>query len=360
MTLKDHLRIIGAIAAKDLTDAIKNKIIQGLLVGIGFLMLSSQAMGFMVRLKTEPTAYYVDMGKSTVVKGITLSRELAFYPENNLASLRTTISMMAEPVLGVIIPSDFDEQLQAGRMITLQTEYAHWPKSSKIEAVVSYFEHGLSQSTGVNIRLELRDQPVYPSVNNSGYPLMIASGLVLGVMTVGLFLTPYLFLEERDTHTLDALLISPARPFHLVTGKALVGLSYSLAASVVIFLFSWRWVVHWEIALFAVFLGGLCAVAVGLLAGVLYETVTAVNGSVAIMVTILMLPMFMPESVAARLPSFLPVLIEKLPSLAMYKMVRLSFTNPLAESILPYIGILLLWILVIMGLVIARIRRMDR
>lgn len=72
-------------------------------------------------------------------------------------------------------------------------------------------------------------------------------------------------LNTKGTYTLDALLVSPARLWQVVAGKALAGLFYCLAAAVVVFAFNTRIVVHWEIAALAAVLGAAFAVAVGLL-----------------------------------------------------------------------------------------------
>ena len=47
------LRLVLAIARKDIVDAIQNKTILGVLIGVGFMMLSSQALSLLVRGQTE-------------------------------------------------------------------------------------------------------------------------------------------------------------------------------------------------------------------------------------------------------------------------------------------------------------------
>jgi ABC-2 type transport system permease protein len=361
MKFNNNLRIIWAITAKDITDAIKNKIVQGILIGVSLMILSSQALSFLVRLKEEPAAHFWDQDKSATIKEIVRNRELDFYPSEDLTELQMVVSQSVEPVLGIVIPADFDEQVEAGGTIQLQAYYSHWPPSSKITERVTYFEENLSRMTGVAIHLSTQGNQLYPPAEGTGYPMMIAFGVVLGVMTIGLILTPYLIVDEKETHTLEALLISPACTTHLLIGKSLVGLFYSLTASLLTFAFSWRWIAHWDLIILAIILGGLCAVSIGMLVGALLEIATTVNMFIGLLIAGLLMPMYLWTSLSPKLSPFLKTVFQSLPSIAMYKIVRQSFTEVASSSVIWInAAILLVWSLVFLALVAWRIRRMDR
>jgi len=361
MKLKDNLRIIWAITAKDITDAIKNKIVQGVLIGVAFTMLSSQALSLLVGLKDKPTAHFWDPGKSIAIKEVVRSRELNFYSRDDLSDLQDAVSQSVEPVIGIVIPADFDEQVSAGERIQLSAYFAHWPKPEAIAEVVPYFEENLSRMIGVATIIEMNGNEVYPPAQGNGYPMMVAFGMVLGVMTVGLILTPYLIVDEKETHTLEALLISPARTTHLLIGKSMVGLFYSLVASSLVFILSWRWIVHWDIILLSIFLGGLSAVLVGLLVGTLFDTPSNVNMFVALLLAVFLMPMYLWTSLAPKLSTFMQSIISAFPSIAMYRLVRLSFTETPTASLLGInVIILMVWIFMMLGLVVWRVRRFDR
>jgi ABC-2 type transport system permease protein len=243
----------------------------------------------------------------------------------------------------------------------LQAYHAHWPKPDVVVEVVSHFEEQLGEMTGTEIILEIDSNQIFPPAQGSGYPMMVALGMVLGVMTIGLILPPYLIVDEKETHTLDALLISPARTTHLLIGKSIVGLFYSLTASMLIFVLSWRWIVHWDIVLLAIILGGLSAVSVGLLVGILFDTPTNVNMVVGMLLAVFLMPMYLWTSLAPKMTPLLQSAISTLPSIAMYKLVRLSFTETSKLSVLSINAIILTaWIFVILILVAWRIRRLDR
>jgi hypothetical protein len=140
-----------------------------------------------------------------------------------------------------------------------------------------------------------------------------------------------------------------------------VGLFYSLAASLLIFILSWRWIVHWDIIFLAIILGGLSAVAVGLLIGTLFDTPTNVNMFVGLLLAVFLMPMYLWTSLAPKLSPLLQSIISALPSIAMYKLVRQSFTdNPSLNILIVNVTILLAWTFLVLGVIAWRVRRLDR
>jgi ABC-2 type transport system permease protein len=361
MKITESFRIIWAIAAKDIIDAIKNKIVQGVLIGVAFLMLSSQALPILVSFKNHSSAYFWDQGKSNLIKDIVRRRELELHSRESLSDLISSVSQSPEPVLGIIIPSNFDELVQSEDKIKLQAVYANWIKTDDQAKLKSYFDEQLSLMVGIPIEIMVDGELAFPPVDGLGYPMMIAFGVVLGVMTVGLILTPYLIVDEKEAHTLDALLISPAGTIQILIGKALVGLFYSLTASLMIFAFSWRWITHWDIMIIAILVGGLCAVSFGLLVGTIIESPANVNIVVALILAGFLMPMYFWTSLASKLSPVLNSIMTALPTIAMYKLVRISFTEVINVSQVLINGtILISWIIVMLILVGWRIHLLDR
>ncbi len=218
-----------------------------------------------------------------------------------------------------------------------------------------------SAAAGGVIRIQVTGNQVYPSQNEIGYSMMISSGIVLGVMTIGLILVPILLIEEKETHTLDALMVSPVRTFHLLLGKSLAGLFYALVSSVVIFVFSGDWIVHWWVVILAVFLGALCAVVTGLLLGTIFENTTTINMWIGLIIGFFLLPVFLWPSIAPRLPDAIQTLAQGLPSLAMFQMVGLSLSEMVSLSqVFPYLFVMVVYILLMFSLVAWQTRRLDR
>ena len=59
------------------------------------------------------------------------------------------------------------------------------------------------------------------------------------ILMMGIFLVPSLLFEEKETKTMQALLVSPASIGQVVVGKALAGAFYILVTAVMMFAISW-------------------------------------------------------------------------------------------------------------------------
>lgn len=354
-------RIIWAIALKDIADAIRNKTALGIMIGVGFLMLSTQALAFLVKGQSEPAAVIYDQGASAQIHALVRSRTLRLGIADSFEEMVGLVSQSVEPRLGLVIPRDFDEAINAREPLEIQGYLPHWIKTATAADLVIYFEEHLGAATGAAIRIQVDGNAVYPNPEQMGFSTMVATGIVLGVMITGLILVPILLIEEKETQTLDVLLVSPAHTLHLLVGKALAGLFYALLASLVMFAFSGYWIVHWWVAFVAVILGALCAVLTGLLLGSIFENFTIVNMWAGVIIAFFLLPVFLWSSIASRLPYSVQTLAQALPSLAMFRMVVLSLSETVSlAQVWPYIAIMLGFIVLMAFLVGWRIQRADR
>jgi hypothetical protein len=126
--------------------------------------------------------------------------------------------------------------------------------------------------------------------------LVGSSGSVLSIMistslmALGISMVPLLMLEEKETHTLDTLLASPARYIQVVAGKAVAGSVYCLSAVLVILIAYNFLIVHWELALLALLLGTAFVVALGLLIGMLSNNPTTIGMWAAVIMLALIIP----------------------------------------------------------------------
>ncbi len=358
---RSSCRMIWAIARKDIVEAIQNKTILGILIGVGFMMISTQALSLLVRWQRQPPIVILDQGTSTTIRELVRSRTFRIRLADSQDDLSNLVSQSSEPVLGLVIPANLDDLVDGNDPLELQGFYLHWVKPSKVTALVVYFEEKLSLFFGLPIRIQTVDNLVYPKVDALGYSTMISAGLVLGVFTIGLIMVPILLIEEKETRTLDALLLSPVRIHHLLIGKSLAGLFYATSASVMIFVFSAHWIVHWWVVILAVLLGAFCAVITGLLIGAIFDNITSVNLWTGLIIAFFLLPVFLWSSIAPNLPEFLQTILKFLPSLAMSEMVSLSLVETITfDQVLPNIIAMGAFTLLIFSLVAWNIRRIDR
>jgi hypothetical protein len=170
-----------------------------------------------------------------------------------------------------------------------------------------------------------------------------------------------LVLDEKENHTLEALLVSPAKTYHLLIGKSLVGLFYSLLAAFIMFAFTWRWIVQWDIAVLAVVFGSLSTVSVGLLFGSIFDEFINVNMWVGLIIVVFMVPVFLWTNIATKLSPPLKTFFQILPSMAMSNLMTISFSNqPAFQEVFTNSLIMIVFSIFILSLVGWRIHRLDR
>lgn len=114
--------------------------------------------------------------------------------------------------------------------------------------------------------------------------------LVMGIVGNGVMLVPTLIVEERERKTLDALLLSPLTYTEFAIGKAVVGVVYSIASSVLILLVQGG--LSGDIFFIAVLiiLGSLSLSFFGVLIGTLVENLHVLNSYGSVFVFLLTLP----------------------------------------------------------------------
>jgi ABC-2 type transport system permease protein len=183
---------------------------------------------------------------------------------------------------------------------------------------------------------------------------------IIMILMMGIVLVPSLLFEEKQTKTLQALLVSPASIGQVVAGKALAGAFYILVTAVLIFAILWADVTHWGPAVLFVIGGGAFSVAVGLVLGSFYDKQQDVVGPMAALVLILV------GALAARLLGVeLPALVERMlswvPSVALAEVFRAAFLETVpVNQVLTNLGFVLAVSLPLYALVVWKVRRSDR
>jgi ABC-type transport system involved in multi-copper enzyme maturation permease subunit len=360
-TQKEGLRIVWAIAAKDIADAIRNKTTISIVLGIALLVLSGQALPLIMKLRDTPVAIYYSSGESEVFSEIARRETPTLRRAASEDAMDKTISEAGEVQLGLVLPANVDLIVNEGGPLKIEGRVVHWATLSEVDEATSFFEDQLSDRLGIPVRIHIAEHVVYPQPDPGGRPFLVSMLLVLAMITIGAFLVPYLMVEEKESHTMDALLISPASYPQMVIGKAIAGSFYCLTAAAVIFTLNFALFVQWWLAILAVLCGALFTVALGLLAGTIFENPTNMNLWVGFILMILFLPMFFEQSLGSSLPPAVTVALPWIPSVALAKAIRISFSN-----LTPFIPIFKNLGIVVGSTVVAylavvwQVQRMDR
>ena len=190
---------------------------------------------------------------------------------------------------------------------------------------------------------------------------MVSISLAISILTIGMSLVPLLMIEEKERHTIDALLVSPASYGQIVLGKALAGIFYCTVAALVVYVLNISLLATVWVALIAVLAGALFTVSVGLLLGVLFEQQANMNMVMGLLLMVLMVPMLLSIVPAANIPTSLEAALPYLPSVAMGRLFSMSFSNVInIAALLLNLSVLFGFAIVLLLVVTWRVKRMDR
>lgn len=317
-------RIILAIAAKDLREALRNKVALLILLSSLVMILLNSALPLLLRSRIEPTVLVYDPNHSELLRILVEQSELVIGISNSREAMEAELGELPQTYLGLSLPVDFDQRLARGETVSLESSLIHWADPQVAAGLASAFSAEVERLSAGKVSLSSPARLVYPSLVGFGQGLMVAQILAFILFITGITLTPLLLVEEKEAHTLEALLVSPARTGQVIAGKALVGLFYGFLAAAVVLLLNRYLFAQWWVVLLAVIAGTAFGVALGLLIGALSNNPTTVGlwGGMVLMALVSagLLSLFS----NANWPAWLRELLAWLPSGALIRMIRLA------------------------------------
>lgn len=354
-------RIIWAIAAKDIAGTLKNKLMLSIIVGTVFIVASGAVPRMLLMGRNSPTAIVYDPGSSSIFRSLAASEDVRLGITDSFEEMQEIVGEAPELLLGLIVPEDFEQKTGSGEQIILDGYVVHWADAEKIDQQVSYFQELLGQASGSRVQINISEQRLYPPPTLEGQSIMFVLLVAIVILTMGITLVPLLLVEEKSAHTLEVLLVSPARIYEVVIGKALAGGFYCLLAVLVVFFLNRFLVVNWGVALLAVLLGGAFAVALGLLVGIISDNPTTVGMWGAILILGLFGVTFLSTLVTTYLPPIAQSLLEYLPTNAMAELLGYSLAAEFPVSQMwANSAALLVAALMAFGLLAWRLQLTDR
>lgn len=285
--------IIAVIAWKDIRDAIRNLYILFAIVlpvGLSFLLgiiFTSSAD------KASLTISVYDPGQSKLTTQLKGQKDLRILKAETPEQVPQQV--MKEAIGGIVIPADFDRQVEAGQQPELKVYFNGRGGGG---GLASFHQLVREQSWklvehNMPVRLTFRDvaQPGgKPSREFNPQATFLVLLLVMSLAMVGAFVVPTLLVEEKEKRTLLALQASPATSSDIVIGKALVGLFYALLTALILLGLNNGWQGNWPLSLLTIVLGALFLILVGLFLGGIFRTTNQVNTWSSIVMVALMLP----------------------------------------------------------------------
>jgi ABC-type multidrug transport system permease subunit len=311
--------------------------------------------------RNNPAVIVYDPGRSTILRALAASEDLRLGITDSQEEMEEIVSESPDLLLGLVVPQDFDSLAGSSELIELDGYVVHWADSEKIKQRVEFFQDQLGGATWGTVQINISEQKLYPPAELEGQTSMFVLMVTIVILTMGIALVPLLLVEERVAHTLEVLLVSPARIHEVVGGKALAGGFYCLLAVIVVFFLNRFLVVNWGVALLAVLLGGAFAVAVGLLVGILSDNPTTVGLWGAMLLLSLLGLTMMNAFTNINWPPIIQTLLDYLPTVALAELIGYSLAGefPLAQM-WTNSAALLAAAMIVFGLLIWRLRLTDR
>jgi ABC-type multidrug transport system permease subunit len=358
-TLAERLRIIWAVAAKDVLDAVKSRTTLSILIMVPVLLV---AYRWLPRLYSPPGTRLVvyDMGHSRLIGLLENDPDLRLYPVASMQELASDVTAMPMSVLGLTLPAGVDQGLTSGDELELAAYVAPWTSRSAAAALASDLEARMSGLVRRAVRIEIQDEPVHPTPDSMGPIRNVAVALTTLVLLVTVGLVPHLLLEERQTRTLDSLLVSPASVGQVVAGKALAGTFYGLLAAIAAFAVHVAFVSNWGLAILATLSAALLGVSVGLLLGSVTPSAQGLMPRMLVAANLLLAPVFL-NAIEPVLPQAIQEALHWIPTVALSILFRMSFAQGARSAQIGVnLGLVIGTALVILALVAWKVRQISQ
>jgi ABC-2 type transport system permease protein len=141
--------------------------------------------------------------------------------------------------LALVIPSDFDRQLRSRTAIPLQfiidasdANAAAFVKSYCTQVLAGYNE---SRGAGLPLPFEVRSAVLFnPHLKSSHF--FVPGLMAMILMMISALLTSVAITREKETGTMEQILVSPVRPLEIVVGKVIPYVTLALLDALLILL----------------------------------------------------------------------------------------------------------------------------
>lgn len=282
MRLAHDLRVIRAIAIKDILSSLTERVFTalGVVIPLNYLLLF---LLFVLGGGQAPTAVILEEHGSYAQQFVSAMQHAHSFQIREMSASQAQQLLNAGQIVALVtIPADFDASLRSGRQVqlpvvinNLDVDFTNDIRRAVPLAITSFSANAFPNQVVVHTR-EVDVQP-----HDTGYvPYLAVSIVVVALMLGGLLQAGINAAREYERGTVKELMLSPASRWAIEAGKvlgalALNALAAAVVLAVVVFVLG-VWPVHWaEMLGFAVLLM-VIFVALGILAGTLVRRRQAV------------------------------------------------------------------------------------
>jgi ABC-2 type transport system permease protein len=354
----DTLHISLTIARKDIREALTNRGIRtNMLILIGIVLFFYWASTIRPFDRRVEVVVFDQSGSNLDLKRTKLGdgSELDFRFADSIQDLE---KKMEYQDLGLVIPPDFNLDSASANEVNL-SGMIYWAQRGRITELESEYSAMFSELLGAPVLVKIGDNILIPATDALGMAATASFHIFFAVFWMAVTVVPFLLIEERQTKTLDALMVSPASPGQVVMGKALAGLVFVIIIAGFALALNRIYVIQWGWVILGFLLSAIFAIGLALLLGSLVPTGQLISLWMLPVVIIFLIPAFFADE--PNLAPGLKSILKWLPSTALARVLGYSVSNQTyPASLWLNLGIVLVSILVVYGLVTWRIRQSDK
>ena len=360
LPLRDKLRVVLAITAKDMLEGLRNKTTLTAIVTTVMMIALYRYLPLITDANDPPRVFLYAATPSEALADLEFGSSLQVGQSPTLDALERRIGAGNDPELGLVVPPDFDALVAAGETPELTGYVVQWVSPEEADQLVRQVEDGIYAETGLNVQIVLADKRVDPAIDNDGVAFMASLGTVFTLCMLGISFVPHLMMEEKSSRTLDALMVSPASSWMVVASKALTGVLYGLLLGVPSLLIYGPVIQQWGVAGLALLAGVSFTISVGLLLGMLVNTQQQLMAWAWVAIIPLILPPFI-IVLSGLIPEWLASLLPWIPTVAVSLLIRASAAAyvPL-DFILRNLAVILAGTGIVLAITASLVRRRDR
>jgi ABC-type Na+ efflux pump permease subunit len=342
---RSDLRIVLAITAKDILEALKNKNAIGVVITALFIAVAYSFVPLLTSLNNKTNVLVFDAANSTLSAELKASQALEVYTYSSEVIMLSKLSRGEVPELGLVIPPGFNPAQGSSQdsQPVLTGFVLYWVSDSEITRLTQEVEAEVTRLVGKPVQIQMAADRVIPEPSQGSLGNWVGAALVYLVIYTSLGLISNLMLEEKQTHTLEALLVSPASSWHVITAKAVTGLFYCLLGVAVTMAINYKLILNGWLLIPTILLGSLFSISLGLIIASLVEE----RGQLALWTFGLLLPLFIPvffSIIEELFPPWMNQVIMLVPSVTFFQLFQASISiMPPASTLLAQFAWLTAW-----------------
>ena len=355
-TFLDNIYIIWVIGSKDIMDALKNKNTRAnIIMMMGLVVFFYWASTVRPWDKSIEVVVF-DEGDTGLFEGTIELSDSFEIRHIEVSSVEQMQRNMRFEHWGLVVPADFEQILASGREPVL-TGYVLWRFRGEVAELEMLFSTKFSEMFGQPVHVEIGNNIIIPA---PGFETTsVNTHILFAVFLMAMNLVPFLMVEEKQTKTMDALMVSPASTGQVVMGKALAGFFYVLLSGGLFFALNWIYITNWGLALLAFLCTALLSIGLALLVGSFVKSPQQINFWMLPILFVLIVPAFFSQ--VPNLAAGLKAVIGWLPTSALVEVFQLAMSsNAPKNQLITDMAVVFGSTVLVFAILVWKVRQSDR